>query len=78
MEYVYILLEERESSVQCCFKGVWKSWDSACNEMLRLINENELFSEGSKIDVEAGIAESDPNYTFDKYCNYTVLKSLLQ
>ncbi len=72
MSKVYILVEERETSVACRIHGVWGSKEKACAEMLRIINENSLFNAKSNVDIEEGIAESDPDYCDEEYCNYSV------
>lgn len=72
MSKVYILVEERETSVACKIHGVWDSREKACTEMLRIIKHNIFFNEKSNVDIEKGIAESDPDYCDEEYCNYSV------
>ena len=72
MPKVYILAEEREDSVACRVHGVWRERKDACKEMLRAVKDNDLFTEESKIDIEEGRAESDPNYCEEEYCNYSI------
>lgn len=74
MEQVYVLTEERETSVSCRICGVWRSREDACEEMQRNIKENPLFTEESRIDLDLGIAESTPDYCEEEYCNYSVLE----
>lgn len=69
---VYALVEERETSIACQIHGIWENREKACNEMLRIIKENSLFNEKSKVDIKEGIAESDPDYCDDEYCNYSI------
>lgn len=70
----YVLVEERESSTLCFIHGVWKNKNDACLEMLNNINNNYLYNEKSKIDIAEGIAESDPDYFEERYCNYSVIE----
>ena len=72
MSNVYILVEERETSVACKIHGVWDNREKACAEMVRVIKQNPLFNEKSNVDVEEGIAESDPDYCDEEYCNYSI------
>ena len=72
MSKVYVLVEEREDSVACKIHGIWRERESACNEMLCITKENALFNEKSRIDLIEGIAESDPIYCDDEYCNYSI------
>lgn len=72
MNKVYILVEERETSVDCRIHGVWDNREKACAEMLHIIEHNTLFNEKSKVDIKEGIAESDPDYCDEEYCNYSV------
>lgn len=72
MNKVYILVEERETSVDCRIHGVWDSREKACAEMLHIIEHNTLFNEKSNVDIEEGTAESDPDYCDEEYCNYSV------
>lgn len=69
---VYILYEERENSQLCGIKGVWNKRKDAIDKMEQLINENDLYSEYSKIDILKGCAESDPLYTEERYSNYSI------
>lgn len=71
---VYILLEERESSELCSIHGVWNDKKEACKEMIKHIEENELYTEKSKVDYDEGTAESDPEYCDDEYSNYSVIQ----
>ena len=72
MDTVYILYEERESSQLCGIKGAWNTWENAVNQMKSLIQENELYSEFSKINYKEGYSESDPLYSEDVYSNYYI------
>lgn len=72
MGKVYVLVEERETSVACKIHGVWANREKACAEMLRIIKHNAFFNEKSNINIEEGIAESDPDYCDEEYCNYSV------
>ena len=72
MSKVYILVEEREASVACKIHGGWDSKEKACEEMIRVIKQNPFFDEKSNVDIEEGIAESDPNYCDEEYCNYSI------
>lgn len=74
MKHVYILVEERETSVSCCIHGVWTKREDACKEMIKSIKNNNLYTEKSKVDLNHGIAESDPDYCENEYCNYSVIK----
>ncbi len=72
MNNVYVLVEERENSVACRIHGIWSNREMACKEMLKMIESNILFSERSRVSLEEGSAESDPEYCDDEYCNYSV------
>lgn len=72
MSKVYVLVEERETSVACQIHGIWSDRKKACDEMIRIIEKNELFTANSKIDIHEGVAESDPDYLDEIYCNYSI------
>jgi hypothetical protein len=72
MSNVYVLVEERENSVACRIHGVWNSRENACQEMMKMVKSNELFTERSIVNIEEGSAESDPDYCEEEYCNYSV------
>ena len=72
MSKVYVLVEEREDSVACQIHGIWWKRECACNELLCITKENALFNEKSRIDLVEGIAESDPIYCDEVYCNYSI------
>ena len=72
MSKVYVLVEERETSVACQIHGIWDSREKACAAMLHIVEKNGLFNEKSKVDIDEGIAESDPDYCDEEYCNYSI------
>lgn len=72
MSNVYVLVEERETSVACQIHGIWDSKEKACAAMMQKVKANKLFSEKSKVDINEGVAESDPEYCDEEYCNYSV------
>lgn len=71
---VYVLVEERESSTSCFIHGVWMKKEDACIEMIKNIRNNTLYNTKSNINIADGLAESDPDYSEDEYCNYTVIE----
>lgn len=72
MRKVYVLVEERETSVACKIHGIWDSKEKACAVMMQEVVANALFNEKSKVDINEGVAESDPEYCDEEYCNYSV------
>lgn len=74
MNNVYVLVEEREDSVACKIHGIWEVREDACRKMLQLVSDNAMFSEKSYVSTENGIAESDPDYCDEEYCNYSINK----
>ncbi|MCI8332777.1 MAG: hypothetical protein HFE78_08140 [Clostridiales bacterium] len=72
MHKVYVLYEERESSQMCRIKGVWSSKEDAIIQMQNEIHHNSLYSEYSHIDINAGIAQSDPTYSEEVYSDYSI------
>ncbi len=78
MSKVYILHEERESSIDCKVIGAWGSRSVVCQVLKDIINNNDLFNENSFIDLEHGTAESDPYYNNEKYCNYNIFEFEIQ
>lgn len=72
MSKVYVLVEERETSVACRICGIWSKRKKACDAMLHIVKNNNLYTENSKIDIVKGMAESDPNYCDEEYCNYSI------
>jgi hypothetical protein len=72
MKKVYALYEERENSQLCGIRGIWTSRGNAIEQMKKLVGENTLYTNFSKIDEVEGNAESDPMYNEEMYSNYYV------
>lgn len=72
MKNIYILYEERESSQLCGIKGVWNSKEKAIEQMQKEIDNNDLYSEYSEIDLIEGASHSDPTYSDEMYSDYTI------
>ncbi|MCR5722208.1 MAG: hypothetical protein K6G72_07695 [Lachnospiraceae bacterium] len=69
---VFALFMERETSQACRVIGVWKDKSEAIGAMKNMAEEDELYSSDSRIDVENGIAQSDPTYSEEVYSDYRV------
>lgn len=72
MNMVYVLYEERESSQLCGVRCVCDTWENAVDFMKVLIENNNLYSDFSEINLEEGYSESDPTYSEDNYSNYYI------
>lgn len=75
-DYIYILVEECEDSLECSIYGAWVHFESAVDKMKELIEENDSsnFNENSYIDYDKGIAQSDPEYNSESYIDFKVEK----
>lgn len=78
MKKVFVLLQERETSIECKMIGVFEKRESANRKAESLICKNELYDENSNLDFENGLLESDPNYESDEYCNYLIIEAEIQ
>jgi hypothetical protein len=74
MSEVFVIQEERESSEKCNVIDAFRDWKSAISRLNSLIEANDLFNSDSIINLQNGIAESDPLYNEEEYCNYRIIK----
>ncbi len=69
---VFILYEEREESQLCGIRGAWNDRQAALKSLEKCVLQNVLYTEDSIVDIDNGIAKSDPTYSEGAYSDYTI------
>lgn len=76
---IYIIKETCEDSEGCTIHGAWRQKKNAYKKFTKIISENVCgeFNEDSYINNEAGIAQSDPEYSAKTYTNLEIKELLI-
>lgn len=77
MNKIYIIFLETEDSTKYKIYGAWKDKNSARGTLKELVEKDKLFNKKSNINLEKGIAESDPEYNEENYHLYVIKEFVL-
>lgn len=73
---VYIIYKESSDFCQCGVCGAFSNYNTAKKALMDYVNEDLMFSDNYKkeIDLDKGVAKSDPNYDDEDFVTYRIEK----